>query len=82
MRTGQTARQPDKPHTERPTDIFIRWRPFELLNMFKNCQQIGPDKTDITGIGTHSPHKEMTRNANGQRILLSITRLLALSDKV
>ena len=46
-----------------PPDIFIRWRTFEVLNMFKTCQRIRPDKTDITWHGTHSPHEERTRNA-------------------
>ena len=59
--TGQTAYL----HTSNVhlPDIFIRRRPFEVLNMSKTCQRIGPDKTDITWHGTHSPHKELTRNA-------------------
>ena len=45
-RTGQTAYQ--RTSTVHPPDIFIRWRPFEVLNMSKTCQRIRPDKTDIT----------------------------------
>ena len=45
-RTGQTAYQ--RTSNVHPPDIFIRWRPFEVLNMFKTCQRIRPDKTDIT----------------------------------
>ena len=45
-RTGQTASQ--RTSNVHPPDIFIRWRPFEVLNMFKTCQRIRPDKTDIT----------------------------------
>ena len=60
-RTGQTAYQ--RTSNVRPPGIFIRWRPFEVLNMFKTCQRIRPDKTDITWHGTHSPHEERTRNA-------------------
>ena len=60
-RTGQTAYQ----HTSNvhPPDIFILWRLFEVLNMSKTCQQIAPDKTDITWHGRHSPHEQRTRNA-------------------
>ena len=61
MRTGQTAYQ--RTSNVNPPDTFIRWRPFEVLNMFKTCQRIRPDKTDITRHGTHSPHEERTRNA-------------------
>ena len=60
-RTGQTAYK--RTSNVHPPDIFIRWRPFEVLNMFKTCQRIRPDKTDITWHGTHSPHEERTRNA-------------------
>ena len=60
-RTGQTAYQCiNKVH---PPYIFIRWRPFEVLNMSKTCQRIGTDKSDSTWNGTHSPHGEQTRNA-------------------
>ena len=45
-RTGQTAYK--RTSNVHPPDIFIRWRPFEVLNMFKTCQRIRPDKTDIT----------------------------------
>ena len=46
MRTGQTAyKRASNVHSP---DIFIRWRPFEVLNMFKTCQRIRTDKTDIT----------------------------------
>ena len=57
-RTGQTAYQ--RTSNVHPPDIFIRWRPFEVLNMFKTCKRIRPDKTDITWHGTH---EERTRNA-------------------
>ena len=60
-RTGQTAYK--RTSNVHPPDIFIRWRPFEVLNMFKTCQRIRPDKTDITWHGTHSPHEERTKNA-------------------
>ena len=60
-RTGKTAYQ--RTSNVHQPDIFIRWRPFEVLNMSKTCQRIGPDKTDITWHGTHSPHEELTRNA-------------------
>ena len=60
-RTGQTAYQPTS--NVHPPDIFIRWRPFKVLNMFKTCQRIRPDKTDINRHGTHSTHEERTRNA-------------------
>ena len=68
MRTRQTTRVPDKPHTNaRVTFIhrtlFIRWRPFEVLNISKTCRRIWLDKTDITWHVTHSPHGERTRNA-------------------
>ena len=45
-KTRQTAYQ--RTSNVHPTDIFIRWCPFKVLNMSKNCQRIGPDKTDIT----------------------------------
>ena len=45
-RTGQTAYQ--RTSNVHPPDIFIRWRPFEVLNMSKTFQRIRPDKTDIT----------------------------------
>ena len=60
-RTGQTAYQ--RMSNVHPTYILTRWRPFEVLNMSKTCQRIGPDKTDITWHGTHSLHRERTRNA-------------------
>ena len=60
-RTGQTAHQ--RTSNLHPPDILIRWRPFEVLNMSKTCQWIGPDKTDITWHGMHSLHDERTRNA-------------------
>ena len=45
-RTGQTAYQ--RTSNVHPPDIFIRWRPYEVLNMSKTCQRIRLDKTDIT----------------------------------
>ena len=45
-RTGQTAYQ--RTSNVYPPGIFIRWHPFEVLNMSKTCQRIRPDKTDIT----------------------------------
>ena len=60
-RTGQTAYQ--RTSNVHPPDIFIQWRPFEVLDMYKNCQRIGPDKTDITWHVTHSRHEERTRHA-------------------
>ena len=60
-RTGQTAYQ--RTSNVHPPDISIRWRPFEVLTMFKTCQRIRLDKTDITWHGTHSPHGKRTRNA-------------------
>ena len=60
-RTGQTAYQ--RMSNAHPLYIFIRWRPFKVLNMYKTCQRIGSDKTDITWHGTLSPHGERTRNA-------------------
>ena len=54
MRTRQTAREPDTQTAYQRISnvhvpyIFIWWRPFEVLNMSKTCQWIGPDKTDIT----------------------------------
>ena len=91
MRTGQSAYQ--RTSNVRPQDIFIRWRLFEVWNMFKTCQRIRPDKTDINWHGTHSPHEQRTRNAGktdtiGQRIAISrcpsmsVTRPLVLSGKV
>ena len=62
MRTGQTAYQ--RMGNVHPPYIFIRWRPFEVLNMSKTCQRIGPDKTDITWTRTHSPHDKRTCNAS------------------
>ena len=57
MRTGQTAQELDKYHTNIRAKIFILRRQFEVLNMSKTCQQIGPDKADITCYGTHSSHE-------------------------
>ena len=60
-RTGQTTYQ--RMSNVHPPYTFIPWRPFEVLNMSKTCQRIGPYKTDITRHGTHSPHEERTCNA-------------------
>ena len=53
MITRQNAREPDKPHTHRtsnvhPPDIFIGWRPFEVLNMSRTCKRIGLTKHYLT----------------------------------
>ena len=45
-RTEQTALQ--RMRNVYPPYKFIRWRSFEVLNMSKTSQRIGPDKTDIT----------------------------------
>ena len=79
-RTGQAAYQ--RMSNVHPPYIFISWSPFEVLNMSKTCQRIGPDKTDITWHGTHSPHGEWTRKACKQTRLLSITHPWVLSGKV
>ena len=81
---GQTAYQ--RTSNVRQPNVFIRCRPFKVLNTSKTCQQIGLDKTDITWHGTHLSHEELKRNiwmdTNGQTNLLFITHLLALSAKV
>ena len=69
-RTGQTAHQ--RTSNVHPPDIFIRWRPFEVLNMSKTCQRIRPDKADIpdterihrmrNGQETHANGHERTEN--------------------
>ena len=80
IRTGQIAYQ--RMSNVHPPYIFIRWHPFDVLNMSKTCQRIGPDKTDITRHGTHSPHGERTKNSCKRTRILSVTRPLVLSGKV
>ena len=83
-RTGQTTYQ--RMSNFHPPYIFIRWRPFEVLNMSKTCQRIEQDKTEITwryaftAWGTDK--KRMQTDTNRQIILLSVTRPLVLTGKV
>ena len=63
MRTGQTAREPGKPHTNGRVTFIHRTSLYGGVHHVKICQRIGPDKTDITRHGTSSPLEEWTRNA-------------------
>ena len=81
-RTGQTAYK--RTSNVHPPDIFIRWRPFE------HVQNLPTDKTGQNGhhltrnafTARGTDEKRMRTDTNGQRILLSVTRPLALSGKV
>ena len=61
------AREPEKQHTNAQVTFIhqtyisggIRSKFWTYL--FKTCQRIRPDKTDITWHGTHSPQEELTR---------------------
>ena len=64
-RTGQTVYQ--RTSNVHPPYIFIRWSPFEILNMSKTCQRIRPDKTDLTLHATHSPHGDRTNSCKRTR---------------
>ena len=80
-RTGQTAYQ--RTSYVHPPYIFTKWHPFKVLNMAKTCQRIGPDKRispDTEPI--HHMRNGQEMHTNGQIILLSIRRSLALSSKV
>ena len=88
MSTGQNAHQ--RLANVRLTDIFIRWRPFQVLSMFKICHRIPTDKTDITGQGMYKQDQERTRSGretdtNGlekTEFLLSVSRPVVLSVDV
>ena len=49
MRTRQTTYQ--RTSNVHPPDIFIRWRPFDVLNMSKTCQQKEPDNNGSSATG-------------------------------
>ena len=61
-RTGRTAYK--RTSNVHPPDIFIRWRPLEVLNMFKTCQRM----TKRTSPDTERIHRTRNRQemqANG-----------------
>ena len=89
------AREPDKPHTNAQVTFIHRTStghlyPVASVRSFEHVQNLPTDKTGqnghhltrnaFTAWGTDK--KRMRTDTNGQRILLSVTRPLALSGKV
>ena len=46
----------------RSTDVSIRWRPFQVLNMLKTFYRIKRISPDIAGQGTQTPDEKRTWN--------------------
>ena len=75
MRTGQTAREPIKPHANARVTFILLWRLFEVLNMSKTWQRMLHYLTRNAFTAGRTDKKRMRTDTSGQKILLSVSAI-------